>query len=66
MEASNHRWLNKTDAAEYAGVPLAVLKKALAADELESRRLTSASTRRYIHTSELDRWMASLLSPERN
>lgn len=66
MDAKTHRWLNATDAARYAGVPLAVLKKAIESHELQSRRLTEASTRRYIHTSELDRWMGILLQPDRN
>lgn len=66
MDAKSQRWLNATDAARYAGVPLAVLKKAVDAEELESKRLTSASKRRYIHTTELDRWMAELLQAERN
>jgi DNA-binding transcriptional MerR regulator len=66
MDAKTHRWLNATDAARYAGVPVAILKKALEVGEIKSQRLTSASRRRYIHTSQLDQWMSELLSGERN
>lgn len=66
MDTKRDRWLNATDAARYAGVPVAVLKKAIEARELKSQRLTAASSRRYIHTSELDQWMARLLSGELN
>jgi excisionase family DNA binding protein len=66
MDAKTQRWLNATDAAKYAGVPVAVLKKAIEARELKSHRLTTASSRRYIHTSELDQWMSRLLSGELN
>jgi hypothetical protein len=62
----NDRWLNATDAAKYAGVPVAILKKALDAGEVQSQRLTSASSRRYIHTSELSRWMDRIMSGEVN
>jgi hypothetical protein len=55
------KWLNATDAARYAGVPVAILKKAVDANELHSCRLTTLSKRKYIHTTELDRWMDELL-----
>ena len=66
MDTKTQRWLNATDAAKYAGVPVAVLKKAIEAQELKSHRLTAASSRRYIHTSELDQWMSRLLSGDLN
>ena len=66
MDAKTHRWLNATDAARYAGVPVSILKKALQVGEIKSQRLTAASRRRYIHTSQLDRWMNELLSGDVN
>ena len=58
------KWLNATDAAKYAGVPVAIIKKAIEAGELQTRRLTVSSSRRYIHTTELDGWMARIMASD--